>query len=762
MASLLLGTLSTAAPTPPPRTIQNLATFTRLYGYVRYFHPADEAATVDWDKLAVLGAARVEGVRTNAELRTTLLALFRPVAPTLQLVGVGKKARFSVQDITPPDRQGYQVISWQHLGMGQGSARSPYHSRRLHRPEAVKAAEPTFGTLTKSVDVAAHRGKQFRYSASVRNVAPGQGPGALWARVDVANKKAGFFDNMSDRPITRDDWSEYEITGTIDPQAVRLVFGAMLSGRGQVQVDNMQVAVREKEGWQTIFATGFEADAVDTYPQSISGKPDAKSYTPDYAFAVSNTSAVEGRQSVVIRSTQREPEAVSGSEQPLFARQVALGELVQEDIGSGLRCVLPLALYGTKDATFPAADKKELATLQAALQQLSAAELTSQNRAVRLANVAITWNVFQHFYPYFAVTNSEWPTALPAALRAAYPDQTEAEYLNTLRRLTARLHDGHVSVLPVGRATQVKYLPLAWEWIQQQLVITQVAGDSLGIRRGDIVTSINGQPAEAYFREAEQYISAATPGWLRYVAARETASGPAGAPLQLQVQGPGAAISRVTLHFTQPISSYATTRQGSASRRLSPSIYYLNLDQIPMDSITRLLPELTQAKAIICDLRGYPKSNHELLRHLLAHPDTAGHWMRVPQYIYPDQKQIAGYKFLSWKLQPKTPQLTARLIFITDGSAISYAESFMGFVEGYQLATIIGQPTAGTNGNVNPFTLPGNYRIAWTGMDVRKHDGRQHHGVGIHPTIYLEKTIQGVRAGRDEFLEKAIELANAP
>ncbi|WP_414654649.1 S41 family peptidase [Hymenobacter sp.] len=190
-------------------------------------------------------------------------------------------------------------------------------------------------------------------------------------------------------------------------------------------------------------------------------------------------------------------------------------------------------------------------------------------------------------------------------------------------------------------------------------------------------------------------------------------------------------------------------------------MYYLNLDQIPMDSINKLMPELEKAKAIICDMRGYPKGNHGLLAHLLPRPDTAGHWMRVPHYIYPDQKQIAGYTSMGWKMKPEAPHLSARVIFITDGSAISYAESFMGFVEGYKLATIIGQPTAGTNGNVNPFTLPGNYRISWTGMEVRKHDGSQHHGVGIIPDIYLEKTIQGVREGRDEFLEKAIELANA-
>jgi len=83
----------------------------------------------------------------------------------------------------------------------------------------------------------------------------------------------------------------------------------------------------------------------------------------------------------------------------------------------------------------------------------------------------------------------------------------------------------------------------------------------------------------------------------------------------------------------------------------------------------------------------------------------------------------------------------------------------MGFIEHYKLATIVGQPTAGTNGNVNPLMLPGGYYVTWTGMRVVKHDGSQHHGVGIIPHVLMKRTIKGVREGRDEFLEKAIELA---
>jgi C-terminal processing protease CtpA/Prc len=43
-------------------------------------------------------------------------------------------------------------------------------------------------------------------------------------------------------------------------------------------------------------------------------------------------------------------------------------------------------------------------------------------------------------------------------------------------------------------------------------------------------------------------------------------------------------------------------------------------------------------------------------------------------------------------------------------------------------------------------------------MKVLEHDGSRQHGVGIAPTVAVSPTLAGIRAGRDEQLEKAIEL----
>lgn len=80
-----------------------------------------------------------------------------------------------------------------------------------------------------------------------------------------------------------------------------------------------------------------------------------------------------------------------------------------------------------------------------------------------------------------------------------------------------------------------------------------------------------------------------------------------------------------------------------------------------------------------------------------------------------------------------------------------------------KLATIIGGATAGTNGNIATFTTPGGFAITFTGMRVTGHDGRaRHHRVGIAPDIRRDPTLAGVRARRDELLERAVAQLDNP
>lgn len=439
-------------------------------------------------------------------------------------------------------------------------------------------------------------------------------------------------------------------------------------------------------------------------------------------------------------------------EKKIFEAHPQFGTIITKNIGNEIYCQIPIVLYSNGKSTYPRADSISLKQLKINLNNF---DYNKDKLALRTGNIVNAYNVIQHFYPYFDVVNVNWDNELDKALSRSFTDKSPEDHLITLEKFTSSLKDGHIYV----NYKLSKYLgiPIWWEWIENKLVISHIYKSIPNIHLGDIVTQIDGINSEKYFEEINSRISAGTKGWLGYRAISKSLVWDKGSVVNLKIN---TKIIVIPLEYNPYDSGRALTKYEKRYRWINDSILYLNMSMIEMDTINKLLPALEKCKAIICDARGYPKNNHEFISHLMKTDDTTTAWMQIPQIIYPDHENITGYKKASWQMKAKKPYLGDRkIVYIIDGSAISYAESCLGYIEGYKLATIVGQPSAGTNGNINPFELSGGYTISWTGMKVLKHNGSQHHGIGILPNVYVTKTIQGIRVGLDEFLEKAIEIA---
>ncbi len=727
--------------------IENMETFTRLYGYVKYFYPGDEAAGLDWDRFAVYGAKQVDAVTDRTQLKGVLENLFHPVAPGLVIHDASVPTKFSPSDITPPDTSGMKVVTWQHQGVELDTSRpNAYKSIRLNRPE--KLTEKDDGGVYYSLDMSALRGKEIKLKGAVKVKS---GKGYLGIYTSQPKSKEAARQEVEITSTDTPEWTYFEVTGKIGDKVTYAFVGCNIKGEGHMWADDFSLFVKEGDQWKPFPITNndFEKDEVGTVPT------DWVKDKLKYDVAVDSETAAKGKNSVHINT--------DFSAKGLFELKAGFGEFISKKLGSGLACVMPIALYGSKTQTFPKAPADAHKALLDALETQLPKELSGDSLHVRLGDIAISWNVFQHFYPYFDVVKTDWKAALTEGLNGAYTDKTKEDFDKTLGRLVARLKDGH------GRTHHRKYfstiqtMPLKISWVENQAIITGVYEPSLEtkLKVGDVITAVDGVDAETLFRSAMPYISAATEGWKRYRAENEFLQRPVGSPAKLTVQSADGKTSEVTVQGVSPRDYYSKfkSKQGATKHRiLKDGIHYVNLDKIPMKEIDELMPQLQKARAIIFDMRGYPNSNHGIIAHLLKEDDTSNKWMLVPQVIYPDYEKVT-YQEHRWGMKKKEPHLTAKIIFITDGQAISYAESLMGFIEHYKLGIIVGQPTAGTNGNINPFNLPGNYWISWTGMRVEKHDGSQHHGVGILPHHPVKRTLKGIREGRDEFLEKALEIA---
>ena len=725
---------ATGAPTPPgpsEQEIARVAAFARLYGVVRYFYPGDATPRMDWDRFAVHGVGRARAAPTAAALRDVLDELFQPLGPGIEI-----RDKLASAD---PVAAGGPLVAWRYLG--PGFAGDPYAAKRTHRAGATDG----FVTLMQMRPADALRGQTIRLRAKARAVPDGAGGGALWLRVDRPDKRVGFFDNMSGRPVRDAEWREYAIEGLVADDATQVAFGVMTS-TATADFDAVELSVRDSAGaWVPVALddAGFEADAGSGAWRRTGTSRNALVTRP-------SAGAPEGRQFV------RLAPSFSGPDAELFTQSPPVpGAHVDVDLGPGLKARVALALEDV-----PARVSEARRGAFEALERTLAAvppPTPSLDLDTRLSDVVVAWNVFRHFYPYWPEVGARWDDRLEPNLRAASAAETRAAQADALRVLVAEAEDGHGGVSDPRAREQVGGLPVEMRVVEGQVAITAttVAGDA---PVGAVVSAVDGIPARQWLTDAMRLCSG-TAQWREVRALRTLTTGALGTTARLTIDD-GSGPRAVTLRYES--EKPPVEKRPDPISEVAPGVWYVDLTRTDVERLTPRLEALAAARGVVFDLRGYPgDAGKMILPHLIDAPETT-RWMHVPRLVGPFS-DIAGWQSFGWDLKPVAPRIAGRRVFMTDARAISYAESVMGYVADLKLATIVGSTTAGTNGNVASFTVPSGLRISFTGMRVTGHDGRtRFHLMGVKPDVPVAPTLAGLRRGRDEVLERAIAVIDEP
>jgi len=122
--------------------IENLYSFAKVYGYVRWFYPGDEVTQIDWNKFAVYGIQEVHNSRNAEKLKEKLLELYLPIALSLSVTEKNGNESFDIRSITPSDISGMVYVSWKHFGVYLGEKSNMYKSFRINRDNLTKAGQP--------------------------------------------------------------------------------------------------------------------------------------------------------------------------------------------------------------------------------------------------------------------------------------------------------------------------------------------------------------------------------------------------------------------------------------------------------------------------------------------------------------------------------------------------------------------------------------------------------------------------------------------
>jgi hypothetical protein len=450
-----------------------------------------------------------------------------------------------------------------------------------------------------------------------------------------------------------------------------------------------------------------------------------------------------------------------GEVKPGFFQHQGVAELVKEDDP-----ILRIPVAGEREALVPVSmpmsatkiGEAQDARLKQLAETLKPVELgtDSFSRAQAWANGIAAWNVARHFYPYWAVVPVDWDAVLRKWLAAQPERQSRAELVASLRRLIAPLDDGHGRIVDPSDKVAREHLPIAVRplgdrWvIEASLVPTQV-------KTGDVILSIDGKPAAKYFEEL-MALQSGSPQFVRWRAAREFTFGPKDSSVRLTLERAGLKVD-ATLKYDRAKVTIAA--RPAPFSEIAPGIVYVDMFRFDKASLAAAMDKLKEAKGIVFDIRGYMSPDAaEIVKYWLTGPDTA-QWRIVPLFDKPYGRYDPGWSF-GWQVEGDAALAKPKKVLLMDGRAVSYAESLIGYFAGQKTGTIIGERSAGANGNLDIALLPSGFGYGFTGMEVTRHDGSVFHREGFAPAITVAPTVTGLASGRDEVIDRAIAELSKP
>lgn len=711
----------------------------KTYGYIKYFHPSDEAASLDWDSFAVLASERI----SNSEnLKETLEELFLPIAPSVHFTEDDTKLERKTSSIE--DIDSLQDIYWMHLGNGERKIGNNYKSMRMHRKAIVlPESNNDFGSIRKSLNSSQLRGKKVLITSSVKPNSKYMG--STFIRLSVKSNGGDWqhYDSL-EQNLNKNIWNTLKLSAHIPENTEKInLYLVSITSTGSMDVDYLKMQIKDNESWIDFKLENSEFDNTDTFQTDWRPRGDNHQF---------NLITKDGNQLLNMSRHTGFPKDIP----PLFLTDSIKDRFIKENIGFDLKVIVPIVVSGNKTTTFPKPNHESYHTLIKDIELLST-KISITDKNVRLANIIKTWSTLNHFFPYFDLTEVDWKKQFYSAIEKNELDKTYKDHLTTLKLMVAPLKDSHIGVYSFS--TDSYFPPIFWELIENKLVITNVLDSTLTIRPGDRVTKINSILWQKYWEESYQKVSGATQTRRHYKNIEESLIGEKNSNLVIETLSMTKELS-LKRNLTEETYDDMLSKDTIAFKEIKQNVFYVNMSNTSWQYLKDQLPKLAKAKGVIFDLRGYPTGGMMNLLPHLTNDVIYNHQSFTPKISHPND---LGKSFLEFKknpISPKSPYIMGKKVFLTNGSAISYSETFLAPIEFYKLADIVGEQTAGSTGNTNNIHLFGDILIPWTGKKVLLQDGSVFHGRGVIPNHPVKKTISGIKEGRDEYLEYAINLIN--
>ena len=645
-------------------------------------------------------------------------------------------------------------------------------------------------------------GQKIRLTGYIKTENVTDGWAGLWLRLDPRVA----FDNMEQRGITgTTDWKPYAIELDYDPKKVTdIVLGGLLVGKGKIWVDNLKITIdgkplsevppkkllpaqldKEFDNGSGIVFDKLDDSLIDDlellgkvwgflkyhHPAIAEGELnwdyELFRFLPKFLASKSKrreADIVEWIEALgpVANCTTCQPVDPEAFLTPDFAwlDNAKLSETLRDKI-SNLRAnrhqgdhfyVNMVQNVGNPNFTFEAPYEN----------------MPYPDDGFRLLALYKYWNIIHYFFPYRHLMDKPWAPVLREYLPVFLNAKDELGYEQAAVRIIGDVQDTHANLWGGRNAIEEDrgkyYPPFDVKFIEGKLVVTDYYNPEkkaiAGLEIGDVITTIKGEAIMDIVERVKPFYPASNePTRLRNIAKnllQHTA-----AQIEIEVSKNGKSEKKnLKLYVLDEINYYNWYPESDEKsfRMLEDNIGYITLKTIAADDVSKIKSAFKDAKGIVIDIRNYPSSfmPFALGSFFMKEPTafvkfTSGSVDQPGQFTFGDELLIPNAE----------EYFGGPVVVLLNEYSQSQAEyTAMAFRAGDN-TTVMGSTTAGADGNISRILLPGGLSTVISGIGVYYPDGRETQRVGIVPDIEVKPTIQGIRAGRDEVLERAVEFIKA-
>ena len=399
---------------------------------------------------------------------------------------------------------------------------------------------------------------------------------------------------------------------------------------------------------------------------------------------------------------------------------------------------------------------------------------------LRLFGLYNYWHAIEYFAPNKYLIKEPWDSVLTNFIPKFINANDSVSYYLVIRELASHIHDSHgfFGNEPTIQALNESYkykLPFSIKNIENHYVIVDIGKDSLqdlsSFKLWDEIIAINDTPVNIYkekFRTRFATSNEAT--FERDVCSNYLLSGAHDSKIQFTITRNGKSIKldakRTMLSFQSNYKKIDFNDDHKDIELLPNNIGYVNMGSLTNDRVDKLFDTLMNTKAIIFDIRNYPKGTAWGIVPRLTDHDSIAVKFDKPfvtfESIYSTPAIVNRNEFFTVYADKTKPFYKGKIIMLCNAVTQSQAEYTIMMFQGAagKRVTVIGSTTAGADGNVTAITLPGGYSTYFSGLGVLYPDGAQTQQKGIRIDIFSKPTVARLKENKDEVLERAIQFAN--